>query len=129
MLPLTSDLRTPEGQAVRESNERYKDIIGGPGVARKVNDAETQTIDVITKSRGTYLGGRARHNEGMFVNNWVIYDTYKDVELMTERNGFLVVRSRDSYLRMLEKEVVIVVIPFPPLIYIVRSYILIYYMM
>ncbi|XP_035742871.1 WD repeat-containing protein 78-like [Vespa mandarinia] len=104
MLPLTSDLRTSEGQAVQESNERYKDIVAGPGIARKVIDAETQTIDVITKSRGTYLGGRARQNEGMFVNNWVIYDTYKEPELMTEKNGFLVVRTRDSYLRMLEKQ-------------------------
>ncbi|XP_043677007.1 dynein axonemal intermediate chain 4-like [Vespula pensylvanica] len=104
MLPLTSDLRTPEGQAVQESNERYKEIVAGPGIARKVADAETQTIEVITKSRGTYLGGTVRQNEGMFVNNWVIYDTYKEPELMVEKNGLLVVRTRDSFLRMLEKQ-------------------------
>ncbi|KAL2718966.1 WD repeat-containing protein 78-like isoform X1 [Vespula squamosa] len=103
MLPLTSDLRTPEGQAVQESNERYKDIVAGPA-ARKVIDAETQTIEVITKSRGTYLGARARQNEGMFVNNWVIYDTYKEPELMVEKNGFLVVRAKDSFLQASEKQ-------------------------
>ncbi|KAI4486645.1 hypothetical protein M0804_006015 [Polistes exclamans] len=104
MLPLTSDLRTPEGQAVRESNERYKRLISSPAIVRKIVDAETQTIGTITKSRGTYLGERKRRNQGMFVNNWVIHDTYKESELLMKKNGLLIVRTRDSYQRMLETQ-------------------------
>ncbi|KAK2576749.1 hypothetical protein KPH14_005397 [Odynerus spinipes] len=104
MAPLTGDLQTPEGQAIKEYNERYKHLIVGPGAVRKVADAETQTIGTIKKSRGTFLGERRRQNRGMYVNNWVIYDTYAKPELMLEQNGLFVVHHKESLQRMLEMQ-------------------------
>ncbi|KAL6420767.1 hypothetical protein ACFW04_014011 [Cataglyphis niger] len=100
MPQMTEDLRTPEGQMVQQENQNYEYVTIGPGSNRKLLDAETQTIHVLTKSRGTYLGMRPRRNQDVFVNNWVIYDTYAAPELMTEKNGRMIVHTRESMNRM-----------------------------
>lgn len=105
MPQLTGDLSTSEGQAIKQENEYYEYVTVGPGSNRKMIDAETQTIRKLTKSRGTYLGVRPRKNQGMFVNNWVIHDTYAVPELMTEKNGRLIVHSKESMQRMREAQV------------------------
>ncbi|XP_011140510.1 WD repeat-containing protein 78 [Harpegnathos saltator] len=101
---LTGDLLTPEGQAIKQENEQYEYVTVGLGSNRKLMDAETQTIRVLTKSRGTYLGARPRKNQGIFVNNWVIHDTYAAPQLMTEKDGRLMVHSKESMRRMREEQ-------------------------
>lgn len=105
MPQLTGDLPTPAGQEIKQENERYEYVTVGPGSNRKLIDAEAQTIPVLTKSRGTYLGARPRKNQGMFVNNWVIHDTYAAPELMIEKDRRLIVHSKESMRRMREAQV------------------------
>lgn len=105
MPQITEDLRTLEGQAVQLENENYEYVTVGPGSNRKLIDAETQTIRVLMKSRGTYLGAKPRRNQGVFVNNWVIHDTYAAPELMTVKDGRLIVHSKESMRRMREAQV------------------------
>ncbi|XP_029155755.1 WD repeat-containing protein 78-like [Nylanderia fulva] len=104
MPQMTEDLRTPEGKIIQQENKNYEYVTIGPSSNRKLLDAETQTIRVLTKSRGTYLGMRPRRNQGIFVNNWVIHDTYASPELMTEKNGRMIVRTRESMSRMREAQ-------------------------
>ncbi|XP_011061701.1 PREDICTED: WD repeat-containing protein 78-like [Acromyrmex echinatior] len=99
MPQMTEDLRTPEGQALKQENENYE-YITGPGSDRKLLNVETQTIYVLTKSRGTYCGLRSRRNQGMFVNNWMMHDTYAAPELMIEKNGRMIVHTKESICRM-----------------------------
>ena len=89
----TVDPQTPEGQAVLAENERYQYITVGAGSNRKLADAETQTPQIYTKSRGTFIGRKKRRNQGTFVSNWEIYDTYQSIETMKEVNGMLYPRS------------------------------------
>lgn len=103
--PRTADLLTPDGIAVKEQNENYEYKTIGPGSNRKLIDTETQTMQVLTKSRGTHLSRRRRKNQGMFVNNWVMYDAYGAPELMIERNGLLVVHRKESLQEMLQSKV------------------------
>ncbi|XP_054008148.1 dynein axonemal intermediate chain 4-like [Hylaeus anthracinus] len=104
MQPRTGDLRTPEGMAIKEENENYEYKTTGPGSNRKLVDSQTQTIRVLTKSRGTYLGRRKRVNKGMLVNNWVIHDTFAEPELMIERDGLLIVHTKESMEQMWRAE-------------------------
>lgn len=105
---MTEDLRTPEGQAVEQENENYEYVTVGPGSNRKLLNVETQTIRVLTKSRGTYCGLRPRRNQGTFVNNWVVHDTYAAPELMIEKDGRVIVHTKESMRRMREAQVRIV---------------------
>ncbi|XP_015596572.1 WD repeat-containing protein 78 [Cephus cinctus] len=82
MPQLTEDLRTPEGQAVKSDNERYEYITVGAGSNRKLATAETQTPCVHMKTRSSYLGRHQRRNQGTFVNNWVLYDTFAEMEAL-----------------------------------------------
>ncbi|XP_033230208.1 WD repeat-containing protein 78-like isoform X2 [Belonocnema kinseyi] len=100
MPQLTEDQRTPEGAAVLAENERYKYITVGAGSNRKLADAETQTPQVHTKPRGTYLGRNMRRNQGTFVSNWEMSDTYQSLETMEEVNGLLYPRSAKSKKRV-----------------------------
>ncbi|XP_020284729.1 WD repeat-containing protein 78 isoform X2 [Pseudomyrmex gracilis] len=100
MPQLTEDLRSTEGQAVQRENENYEYVTVGPGSTRKLLDVETQTIRVLTKSRGTFLGVRPRKSRGVFVNNWTMHDTYAAPELMIEKDGRMIVHSRESMDRM-----------------------------
>lgn len=93
MPQLTADLNTPEGQAVKEENERYDYITVGDGSNRKLADAETQTTRTHTKSRSSYQERQKCANRGTFVNNWVMYDTYNSLELLHEENGKFVEQS------------------------------------
>lgn len=102
---MTEDLRTPEGETIQLENKNYEYITVGLGSNRKMIDAETQTIRVLTKSRGTYLAVRSRKNQGMSMNNWIIYDTYSAPELMTEKNGCLIVHTEESIQRIREAQV------------------------
>ncbi|XP_031844581.2 dynein axonemal intermediate chain 4 [Nomia melanderi] len=104
MLPYTGDLRTPEGMAIKEENEMYEYKTTGPGSNRKLVDSETQTIQVLTKSRGTYIRRSKRRNQGTFVNNWVMHDVYAAPELMTEKNNLLIVHTRESMEKIWEEE-------------------------
>ncbi|KAK0174799.1 hypothetical protein PV327_010528 [Microctonus hyperodae] len=100
MPQLTADLNTSEGQAVKEENERYEYITVGAGSNRKLADAETQTTKIYKKSRSTYKERPKRVNQGTFVNNWVMYDTFNNPELLIEENGKLVERSVASITRL-----------------------------
>ncbi|XP_076382530.1 dynein axonemal intermediate chain 4 [Megalopta genalis] len=104
MLPYTGDLRTPEGLAIRNENEMYEYKTTGPGSNRKLVNSETQTLQVLTKSRGTYLRCNTRKNQAAFVNNWVMHDVYAAPDLMTERNNLLIVRTKESMERLWEEE-------------------------
>lgn len=104
-LPYTGDLRTEDGQAIKEENENYEYKTVGRGSNRKLVDAVTQTIQVLMKSRGTYLSRQPRKNSGTFVNNWVIHDTFAQPKLMTEENGLLVVHTEESMQQILQSEV------------------------
>ncbi|XP_012286161.1 WD repeat-containing protein 78 [Orussus abietinus] len=75
MPQLTKIADTPEGQAVKEENERYEYITVGGGSNRKLATVETQTQIVHTKTRSTYLSRSRRKNQGTFVNAWVMYDS------------------------------------------------------
>lgn len=86
---LTVDKRTPEGAAVEAENEKYKFITIGEGSNRKLADAETQTPQIHTKNQGTFIGRHTRRNQGTFVSNWEMYDTYKELDTMEEINGKL----------------------------------------
>lgn len=106
MPQLTEDLRSPEGQAVQRENENYEYVTTGPGSIRKLLDVETQTIRVLTKSRGTFLGVRPRKSRGVFVNNWTMHDTYAAPELMIEKDdGRMIVHSKESMDRMRQARV------------------------
>lgn len=105
MLPYTGDLRTPEGMAIEEENRMYEYKTTGPGSNRKLVDSETQTIQVLTKSRGTYIRRSKRRNQGTFVNNWVMHDIYAAPELMTDKNNLLIVHTRESMEKIWEEEV------------------------
>lgn len=105
MQPRTGDLLTPEGLAIKEENEDYEYKTIGPGSNRKLVEAETQTIEVLTRSRGTYIGRLKRRNQGILVNNWVMHDVYAAPECMSERNGIYVVRTKKSMENMLQAEV------------------------
>ncbi|XP_076627743.1 dynein axonemal intermediate chain 4 [Colletes latitarsis] len=61
-------------------------------------------IQVLTKSRGTYLGRRMRRNRGMLMNNWVFHDTFAAPEMMTERDGLLIVHTKESMEQMWQAE-------------------------
>lgn len=104
---MTENLQTPEGQVVQLENENYEYVTIGPGSNRKMLDAETQTIRMLMKSHGTYLGIRLRRNQDVFVNNWVIHDTYKASELMTEKHGHIIIHSKESMRRIREAQVLI----------------------
>lgn len=106
MPQLTADLNTSEGQVVKEENERYEYITVGAGSNRKLADAETQTTKIYKKSRSTYKEGPKRVNKGTFVNNWVMYDTYNNPELLSEENGKLVERSVASITRLNQNQVI-----------------------
>ncbi|KZC11883.1 PREDICTED: WD repeat-containing protein 78-like [Dufourea novaeangliae] len=104
MLPYTGDLRTPDGTAIKLENEMYDFKTIGAGSNRKLVDSETQTIQVLTKTRGTYLGRSKRRNQGIFVNNWIMHDTYAAPELLTEENGILVAHTRTSMTELWQAE-------------------------
>jgi hypothetical protein len=72
---LTVDATSSEGQTVAEENERYERILTAS--ERKTINAETQTPQMYTKTRGTYIGRHDRKNCGTVVNNWVMFDTFK----------------------------------------------------
>ncbi|XP_076549542.1 dynein axonemal intermediate chain 4 [Osmia lignaria lignaria] len=104
MQPRTGDLHTPEGMAIKEENENYEYKTVGPGSNRKLVDSETQTIQVLTQSRGTYLTLQKRRNQGMFVNNWVIHDVYAAPEMMLKKNNLFVVHTKESMQQLLQAE-------------------------
>lgn len=86
MPQMTEDAETPQGQGVRSENENYEYATVGAGSSvRKLIDAETQTIRLSTKSRGTFLGTEPRRNKGTLVNNWVMYDARAGTVPETER--------------------------------------------
>ncbi|XP_018366889.1 PREDICTED: WD repeat-containing protein 78 [Trachymyrmex cornetzi] len=116
MPQMTEDLRTPEGQAIKQENENYEYVTVGPGSDRKLLNVETQTIRVLTKSRGTYCGLRSRRNQGMFVNNWVIHDTYAAPELMIEKNGRMMVHTKESIRQMRQAQELRYKLPEPEII-------------
>ncbi|XP_066596829.1 dynein axonemal intermediate chain 4-like isoform X1 [Prorops nasuta] len=93
---LIADLHTPEGIMIKEENERYDYITIGPGSLRKLVDSETQTIQPLTKTRGTYLPQKIRKNQGTLVNNWIIYDTYEHPEMLIEVNGLQIEYQKDE---------------------------------
>ncbi|KAL0133151.1 hypothetical protein PUN28_000720 [Cardiocondyla obscurior] len=101
---MTEDLHTPEGQAVLQENKNYEYVTIGPGSNRKLSDIETQTIRVLTKSRGTYCGLKPRRNRGTFVNNWVIHDIYAAPELIIDRNQHAVVHTKESMRQLREAQ-------------------------
>lgn len=100
---LTADLDTPEGQEVKEQNERYEFITTGAGSNRKIANAETQTTIIHTKTRSTYLGRQKRMNKGTFVNNWVMHDTYNTPELLKETDKIFVERNAASITQLKEQ--------------------------
>ncbi|OXU20024.1 hypothetical protein TSAR_010449 [Trichomalopsis sarcophagae] len=104
---LTEDAGTEAGRAVIEENERYRRIMSGAG--RKTVDAETQTAQLYTKTRGTYVGREERKNKATFVNNWVMHDAYRDEEKIgagepDERDRFKFPRDKPSELHHLQPE-------------------------
>lgn len=105
MQPRTADIRTLDGIMVKGQNDNYEYKTIGPGSNRKLINVETQTLRVLTRSRGTYLGRRKRRNRGTFVNNWVIHDVYAAPELILERNGLFVVHTKESIQQMLKAKV------------------------
>lgn len=105
MQPRTGDLHTPEGMAIKEENENYEYKTIGPGSNRKLVNSETQTIQVLTQSRGTYLTLQKRRNQGMFVNNWVIHDVYAAPDMMLKINNLFVVHTKESMQQLLQAEV------------------------
>ncbi|XP_012136931.2 dynein axonemal intermediate chain 4 [Megachile rotundata] len=104
MQPRTGDLRSPEGMAIKVENENYEYKTVGPGSNRKVVDSETQTIQVLTQSRGTYLDRKKRKNRGVFVNNWVMHDVYATPEMMLKEDNLLVVHTKESMEHLLQAE-------------------------
>lgn len=71
----TAEANTDEGRALAEENERYQAIMGGLG--RKTANAEVQTPQLYTKTRGTFVGRKERKNSSTYVNNWVMHDSYE----------------------------------------------------
>lgn len=77
MPQLTVDLNTHDGAQVEERNRQYRELTSS---IRKTANAETQTRQIYLKTKATVLGRQKRFNKGTIVNNWVLFDTYQDIE-------------------------------------------------
>ncbi|KAL7305904.1 hypothetical protein TKK_0001909 [Trichogramma kaykai] len=68
---------TPEAQVLLRENEKYQCIREGKG--RKTVNAETQTYEKYYKSIGTHAKRKSRRDCGTFVNDWVMYETFNQI--------------------------------------------------
>jgi hypothetical protein len=77
---LTVPRETEEATTVLKSNDDYDYLTIGPGKNRRTCDAETQTLDILLKSRGANTERIKKFDKDSFVSNFEMFDTYADLE-------------------------------------------------
>lgn len=75
---------TEEAVAVEKANADYEFLTVGKGKNRRTSDAETQTKDILVKSRSANTERIKKVEQGSFVSNYDMFDTYADLERTTK---------------------------------------------
>lgn len=81
---LTAEKGTEEAAAVEKYNADYDYLTRGPGRNRRTNEAEVQTENVLVKSRSANTERIKKQDEGTFVSNFEMYDTYESLAKKTK---------------------------------------------
>lgn len=81
---LTVPKQSEEAAAVEKYNKDYEFITTGAGKNRRTSDAEVQTGNYIVKSRSANTERIKKLEQGSFVSNFEMYDTYKDLAVKTK---------------------------------------------
>ncbi|XP_037038560.1 dynein intermediate chain 4, axonemal-like [Bradysia coprophila] len=80
----TVPAESEDAATVLEDNTKYEYLTVGKGKHRPTLDAETQTSLVLMKSVGANTERIKTENAATFVSNFEMYDTYTDLERITE---------------------------------------------
>lgn len=80
----TVPIDSEEAEKVLADNEKYEYLTVGKGKNRRTNDSETQTIDILYKSRTVNTDPIYREDVGTFVSNFEMFDTYANLNRKTE---------------------------------------------
>lgn len=72
-----------DAKAVEDDNKVYDDLTVGRGKHRRKAEAETQTVDILMKSRDINTTSIRKANAGAYVSNFDMFDTYKNLEQTT----------------------------------------------
>ncbi|XP_037944775.1 dynein intermediate chain 4, axonemal [Teleopsis dalmanni] len=75
---------TEEGKQVEQENEQYEALLKGRKKWRSTRNAETQTIGKLFKSREVNTETVKTDHVGVYVSNFEMFDTYKDMEKTTQ---------------------------------------------
>lgn len=82
----TTELKgTPEAAEVDKVNARYLFLTVGKGRNRRTSEAETQTMEIVYKSRPANTVRIQQNTQSSFVSNYDMYDTYIDVQRSTKK--------------------------------------------
>lgn len=81
---LTAEKGTEEAAAVEKYNADYDYLTRGPGKNRRTNEAEVQTENVLVKSRSANTERIKKQDQGSFVSNFEMYDTYESLAKKTK---------------------------------------------
>ena len=76
---LTVPKGTEEAAAVEKYNADYEYLTQGPGKNRRTSEAEVQTENLLVKSRSANTDRIKKEDQGSFVSNFEMYDTYTDL--------------------------------------------------
>lgn len=72
-----------DAKAVEDDNKLYDNLTIGRGKHRRKAEAETQTVDILVKSRDINTVSIRKANAGSYVSNFDMFDTYKHLEQTT----------------------------------------------
>lgn len=81
---LTVPKESEEAAAVEKYNKDYEFLTTGAGKNRRTSNAEVQTGNFIVKSRAANTERIKKLEQGSFVSNFEMYDTYKDLATKTK---------------------------------------------
>ena len=81
---LTVPKESEEAAAVEKYNKEYEFLTTGGGKNRRTSNAEVQTGNFIVKSRSANTERIKKLDQGSFVSNFEMYDTYKDLAVKTK---------------------------------------------
>lgn len=79
---------TEEANLVKNDNQIYEYLTVGKGRNRRKDDAETQTIEILYKSKCINTELIKKFDASAFVSNYDMYDTYEDYERVTKYVDF-----------------------------------------
>lgn len=81
---LTVPKGTEEAAAVEKYNADYEYITKGAGKNRRTSEAEVQTENLLVKSRSANTERIKKEEQGSFVSNFEMFDTYTDLAVQTK---------------------------------------------